>query len=73
MPDSMFLTHAELVELTDRKQHAAQAQVLRALAIEHKVRPDGHVLVLREHLKKQFGVGAGKDAAPAEAFDWSAA
>lgn len=73
MSDSMFLTHEELVELTDRTQHAALARALRSLGIEHKVRADGHVKVLREHVRKQFGVNVSKDDAPAEAFDWSAA
>lgn len=73
MSDSMFLTHEDLIELTDRRQRASQAHVLRALGIEHKIRPDGRVMVLREHVKQQFGARADKQAEPAEAFDWSAA
>ncbi|AIP31195.1 hypothetical protein DR64_797 [Paraburkholderia xenovorans LB400] len=73
MADSMFLTNKELVELTDRRQRASQASVLRAMGIEHRIRPDGRVIVLREHVKQQFGARADKHAEPAEAFDWSAA
>lgn len=73
MSDSMFLTHEELVELTDRRQRASQAQMLRALGIEHKIRPDGRVIVLRRHVEQQFGAKSEKKVEHADAFDWSAA
>lgn len=73
MSNSMFLTHEQLVELTDRQQHASQARVLRSLGIEHRIRADGRVMVLREHVKQLFGVRTDKRTEPVEAFDWSAA
>ena len=73
MSDSMFLTPEQLNELTDRRQSASQARILREMGIEHKVRADGRVMVLREHVKEQFGAREAKQSAPVEAFNWSAA
>lgn len=50
----MFLTRDEVVELTGKKQRAAQVAVLNALGITHKIRPDGAVLVLRSHIEQVF-------------------
>ena len=50
----MFLTAQELIELTGRHRGQAQAKILRALGIEHKIRPDGRVLVLTTHINKEF-------------------
>jgi hypothetical protein len=52
----MWLTKSELVELTGKKQKSSQVQVLRFMGIEHKVRPDGFVLVLRAHVEQSFGL-----------------
>ncbi|WP_454825917.1 DUF4224 domain-containing protein [Paraburkholderia xenovorans] len=73
MADSMFLTNKELVELTDRRHRACQAQVLRALGIDHKVRPDGRVIVLRRHVEQQFGVSAERGKGRVTEPDWSCA
>ncbi len=73
MSDSMFLSNDELVELTGRRQRGSQAQTLLALGIDHKIRPDGRVIVLREHVKQQFGARADRRDETVEAFDWSAA
>jgi hypothetical protein len=51
----MFLTAEEMVELTGKRQRRTQVQVLRAIGIEHKIRPDGRVLVLRRHIEELFG------------------
>jgi hypothetical protein len=69
----MFLSKDELIELTGRRRRDSQARVLRALGIEHRIRPDGRVIVLREYVKQQFGARANKQTEPPEAFDWSAA
>jgi hypothetical protein len=44
----MFLTAAELAELTGKDRGSAQCRVLNALGIPHRRRPDGKVIVLRE-------------------------
>lgn len=53
--ESVFLNPEELKEMTGRMQYRAQIRVLRALGIEHKVRPDGSPLVLRAHVETQLG------------------
>lgn len=54
----MILTHTELVELTGRRVKSAQVRVLRFMGIEHKIRPDGSVAVLRAHVEQVLGVHA---------------
>ncbi len=54
----MFLTNKELIELTRRHRKDAQKLVLRYMGIEHKVRPDGSLAVLKEHVTQQFGANA---------------
>jgi hypothetical protein len=48
----MFLTDDELVQLTRRTRRASQRQVLAAMGIEHRPRPDGSLVVLRSHVEK---------------------
>ena len=43
----MILTPAEIAELTQRKQRAAQARELRALGVPYRVRTDGSIVVFR--------------------------
>lgn len=50
----MFLTNQEIIELTGRRYKAAQRVVLCHMGIEHKVRPDGSLAVLKSHIDKQF-------------------
>lgn len=68
----MFLDDEELVELTKKLRRNAQRRVLNALGIEHKVRPDGSLAVLRSHVEKQFGGSpdAGRAKKPVLP-DWS--
>lgn len=69
----MFLTPEELRELTDKRVRPAQVRVLRAMGIEHRVRPDGSVVVLRSHVEKLLG-GDTKQSkkAPDIEPDWGA-
>jgi len=53
-PDS-YLKPTEITELTDKQRKSAQARVLRAMNIEHRVRPDGTIAILRAHINKVFG------------------
>jgi hypothetical protein len=52
---SMFLTEDEIGTLTGRKQHKTQRTVLNHLGIQHKVRPDGSLVVLRSHVEDALG------------------
>ncbi|VVE41948.1 hypothetical protein PCO31111_04222 [Pandoraea communis] len=50
-----FLTQDEIREMTGRVRYKSQALVLSAMGIEHKVRPDGSILVLRMHVEQSLG------------------
>lgn len=60
----MFLTPDEIAELTGRKLHKAQRSVLNHLGIEHKIRPDGSLVVLRSHVEKSLGGESGNVKLP---------
>lgn len=47
---TLLLTHEEIVELTERKTRPAQVRQLCHMGIQHKVRMDGSIAVLREHV-----------------------
>lgn len=61
MTDSLFLTQDEMVELTGYRRSSAQLKALRTMGVEHKIRPDGCVLVLRKHIEELFGVRKRKE------------
>ncbi|WP_260858521.1 DUF4224 domain-containing protein [Paraburkholderia sp. BCC1885] len=69
----MFLTADELVELTGRRQRESQAQALRTMGIEHKVRADGRLVVSRRHVEQKLGVAAAGPVDVDALIDWSAA
>ena len=54
MTTDTFLTQEEVQILTERKVRPAQVRVLKAMGIEHRVRPDGSVAILRAHINKVF-------------------
>jgi len=56
----MFLTISELRELTGKTQRNAQAVVLRSMGIQHKLRPDGTVAVLRSYIEQALGLSEPK-------------
>lgn len=56
----MFLGEHELYQLTRRRKHSAQVRMLRFMGIEHRVRADGSIAVLKAHVDKTFGFSAEK-------------
>ena len=65
----MILTPKELSELTGKKRKPSQLEVLRFIGIDHKVRPDGTIIVLKAVAEKALGLGGStkkpaKEAAP---------
>ena len=54
----MFLTDEEIADLTQRTRRPAQSSVLTFMGIDHKLRPDGSIAVLRAHVERQLGEGA---------------
>lgn len=73
MSNETFLAPNEINALTERSRRDAQVRVLKAMGIEHRVRPDGSVAVLRAHIIKVFGgdTGATRVSKAAEP-DWAA-
>lgn len=51
----MFLTDDELTELTGKRQNAARARALNGMGVQHKVRADGSIVVLRAHIERMLG------------------
>lgn len=48
----MFLTPEEVTNLTGKKRNPAQVTALRTMGIEHKVRPDGAIIISRSHVER---------------------
>jgi hypothetical protein len=51
---NLFLEPSEIEGLTSRVRRSAQVKAIRAMGIEHKVRPDGSVAILRDHVNSVF-------------------
>lgn len=51
-----ILSKDELVSLTDKVRHAAQARVLDAIGIRYRRRPDGSLIVARAHRDAVLGL-----------------
>lgn len=54
----IVLSEDELRALTKKVRPSAQARVLKALAIPHKPRPDGSLIVYRIHVETTAPAGA---------------
>ena len=65
---SMFLRNEEIVALTNRQRSAAQVRALRTMGIEHRVRPDGTVAILRSHVEYLLGYSVG--AKVVKEYEW---
>lgn len=60
---TMFLTHAELAELTERKTKSAQIAWLKANGFRYVAGANGHPKVLREHVQVKLCGGVISTAA----------
>lgn len=58
----MFLTDEEIFELTKKTYGPPRVKALNALGIQHKVRGDGSIAILRDHIIKVFDGGASAQA-----------
>lgn len=52
----MILTDEELKDLTGRQRKDAQVRVLRFMGIEHRIRPNGSIAVLKAHVEQVLGI-----------------
>lgn len=66
-----MLSKAEVQELTSRRRRSAQADALRHMGIEHRIRPDGSAAVLRAHVENLLGGVSINKASKAVGPDWS--
>ena len=64
----MFLRNEEVVALTNRQRAAAQVRALRTMGIEHRVRPDGTVAILRSHVEHLLGYSVS--ARVSKEYEW---
>ena len=64
----MFLRSEEIVALTNRQRSTAQARALRTMGIEHRIRPDGTVAILRSHVEHLLGYSPG--AKVIKEYEW---
>ena len=46
------LSPLEIHQITGRKRRPSQVRALRFMGIEHRIRPDGSILVSRVHVEK---------------------
>lgn len=73
MATDLFLTDEEVQALTDRRARKSQVLVLKSMGIEHRVRPDGSVAILRAHIIKLFDGGSSTQSKTKEAVpNWDA-
>jgi hypothetical protein len=68
----MICTPEELAELTNRVRPSAQVRALRFMGIEHRVRADGSVAVMRSHVEKVLDGGLAIAKIEEYEPDWSA-
>ena len=67
----MILSESQLYELTKKKHCAAQASVLKSIGIDHKVRPDGSVVVSKVHVEQVLGVVVNNTISKQIEPDWT--
>lgn len=67
----MFLSDEELTGLTGKRRNAARIRVLNGMGVQHKIRPDGSIAVLRAHVDRVFGEKAAKSKMETWQPSWS--
>lgn len=72
MTQAMVLDRQELESLTHRTRSSAQVRALRFMGIEHRIRPDGTVAVLRTHVEVALGANQSENKGnPANEPNWA--
>ena len=67
----MFLNDEDFQFLTGAGRHDARVRALRAMGIEHRVRPDDRLIVLHSHVEELLGARPKANVHNMEP-DWSA-
>jgi hypothetical protein len=68
----MFLTPEDIAALTLKTQRKSQRAALNFMGIDHKIRPDGSIVVLRAHVEKVLGASMPISSAKKREPNWSA-
>lgn len=68
----MFLTPEDIAALTLKTQRKAQRAALNFMGIDHKIRPDGSIVVLRAHVEKVLGSALPTATKKRREPNWSA-
>lgn len=68
----MFLNPDELRALTNRIHHSAQIKALCSMGIEHRTRPDGSPVVLRQHIEQLMSTASDKKQRKMAEPNWGA-
>ena len=68
----MFLTQAELAELTERKRKGEQIAWLKANGFYYATGANGHARVLREHIQARLCGGSVSTASATLEPNWGA-
>jgi hypothetical protein len=69
---SICLTDEEIAEVTGKKHRDAQCKVLVRLGVAHLVRPDGSLVVSREHFEEVLGGKKRSNVPRSPEPDWNA-
>jgi hypothetical protein len=67
----MILSEAELSELTNKVRRDAQVKALRHMGLEHRIRPDGSVVVLKAHVERELGLRHDQNVIKETEPNWS--
>lgn len=67
----LILDDDEIATITKKVRPHAQVKVLRALGVEHKVRPDNTLVVSRAHVEHLLG-GEDRTTLPSPEPNWGA-
>ena len=69
---NLFLSKDEVHELTGRIRKDFQVEALRFMGVEHRVRPDGSIAVLRAHVEQSLGLVNSMQKPKTVEPNWSA-
>lgn len=70
-PKAVWLSDAELVEATHRRQPARQAKALEEMGVPFQRRPDGTLLVGRAAMEAALAGGTMRGKPAANGLNWS--
>lgn len=67
------LSEEEIIDITGKRQHPAQARALRYLGLDFRQRADGSIVMSRQHYEKSLGGIVEKNVRVKTTPNWGAA